>query len=185
MPKSPPKAPKRRARQPGAYLAAGRVVRPHGVRGEILAEGAPELMASVVPGGQIFFGSDRRQHDVEAVRTHKDRYLIRLRGVTDREQAEAFRGQEIHIRTSDAPELSPGTYYHWQILGLSVVSDDGENLGRVSRIIETGANDVYVVKAESSKELLIPAIESVVQQVDLDEGTLTVRLIPGLREIQP
>ncbi len=95
-----------------------------------------------------------------------------------------LRAAEIHIPTADAEELESGSYYHWQILGLKVVSDEGETLGSVTRIIVTGANDVYVVGGRAEKDLLIPAIDSVVRSVDLELGVLTVTLIPGLREVQ-
>lgn len=173
-----------RARQPGQYLVAGRVIRPHGVRGDILVEGAPELMASLMPGRTIYVGEQRAPMEVVALRPHQNRYLVTLDGLSGRDSAESLRGAELQILMADADELASGSYYHWQILGMKVVSDKGELLGSVTRIIETGANDVYVVSGEAEKDLLIPAIESVVKAVDLEAGEITVTLIPGLREVQ-
>jgi 16S rRNA processing protein RimM len=173
-----------RARQPGQYLVAGRVIRPHGVRGDVLVEGAPELMASIKPGITVYVGDQRMPMDVADVRPHQNRYIVRLDGLASRDDAEGLRAAEIHIPTADAEELESGSYYHWQILGLKVVSDEGETLGSVTRIIVTGANDVYVVGGRDEKDLLIPAIDSVVRSVDLELGVLTVTLIPGLREVQ-
>lgn len=173
-----------RARQPGQYLVAGRIIRPHGVRGDILVEGAPELMASLMPGKTVYVGDQRMPMEVAAVRPHQNRYLVSLDGLAGRDGAEKLRTAEICIPTADVEELASGSYYHWQIMGLKAVSDEGETLGSVTRIIETGANDVYVVSGAAEKDLLIPAIDSVVRSVDLESGVLTVTLIPGLREVQ-
>lgn len=184
MAKSPSKGNTGRPRQPGKYLVAGRVVRPHGVRGEILVEGSPELLASLVPGKTIYVGDNHTLMEIVAIRPHQDRYLISLPGVANREQADRLRAAEICIETADAEALDPGAYYHWQILGLDVATDLGEVLGKVTRIIETGANDVYVVGREGERDLLIPAITSVIRSLDLEAGVITVTLIEGLREIQ-
>ncbi len=176
--------PQGRAQQAGKFLAAGRVVRPHGIRGEILIEGVAELMASLIPGKTIYFGDGHTPKKLVAIRPHQNRYLVSLEGVVSRDRAEGLRAAEVYIETADAQELTPGAYYHWQILGLDVVSQDGEALGTVKGIIETGANDVYVVGKETGKDLLVPAISSTIRSVDLDAGTIIVNLIPGLREVQ-
>jgi 16S rRNA processing protein RimM len=77
--------------------------------------------------------------------------------------------------------LPEHTYYRWQILGLQVWSDEQQNLGQIVEILETGANDVYLVRSESGEELLLPAIEPVVLQVDLVGKRMRVHLLPGLR----
>jgi 16S rRNA processing protein RimM len=104
-----------------------------------------------------------------------------LEGCEDRDSAEHWREQTIFIRLEEAEPLPEGVYYRWQILGLDVVSDQDEPLGKVEQILETGANDVYLVRDESGNELLLPAIESVILQVDLERGRLLVHLLPGLR----
>jgi 16S rRNA processing protein RimM len=128
------------------------------------------MLVSLSPGMDVYVGQDFRRVEINAVRPHKDRYIVRFDGVQGREGAEDLRGCDIRIQSSDATELSPGAFYHWQILGLNVVSDEGESLGTVS--------------GGPERDLLLPAIESVVRSVDLDTGTLTVTLIPGLREAQ-
>jgi len=141
-------------------------------------------MASLSPGKTVFVGAEHTPMEVAAARPHQQRFLVDLEGVASRDQAEVLRAAEISLRSDEIQDLTPGAYYHWQILGLIVESDVGEFLGKVSRIIETGANDVYVVSRDAEKDLLIPAISSVVRSVDLEAGVLTVILIPGLREIQ-
>ncbi len=80
----------------------------------------------------------------------------------------------------DAAPLKKGQYYHHQIVGLAVVTAAGERLGTVEEILETGANDVYLVRRDDGRELLLPAIETVIEQIDLENKRLVVNLIPGL-----
>jgi len=104
-----------------------------------------------------------------------------IEGCTDRNKAERWRGAEIKIRFEEAQPLEAGVYYHWQILGLKVVTEQGGELGTVQEILETGANDVYIVRSEAGGELLLPAIPDVILEVNLEAARMIVRLIPGLR----
>ena len=106
--------------------------------------------------------------------------MIQLEDCADREAAEAFRGQLIQIRTGEAAPPPPGSYYYHQIVGLSVVTEEGEALGEVTEILETGSNDVYVITGPTG-ELLLPALTSVILQIDLEAKRMTVHLLEGLR----
>ena len=86
----------------------------------------------------------------------------------------------IFIRFEQSEPLAEDVYYHWQILGLEVVTVEDKHLGEIVEILETGANDVYIVRDPSEKEIMLPAIESVVQIVDLKNGRMIVKLFPGL-----
>ncbi|MBL8046418.1 MAG: 16S rRNA processing protein RimM, partial [Anaerolineales bacterium] len=103
-----------------------------------------------------------------------------LAGCFDRDAAEAYRGLPLRVEKASAPPLPPGTYYWNQILGLTVLTVDGEHLGTITEILETGANDVYAV-AGPNGELLIPAAPGVVQKVDLAAQQMVVHLPDGLR----
>ncbi len=166
--------------QTPAHLAVGRVLRPHGIRGALLVQANSQLIHSLQAGTKVFLGSDLEAATVDALRPHRQRFLLFLVGCRDRDEAERWRGQLIYLSTADAQPLPPGVYYQWQILGLRVETENGEILGTIEEIIETGANDVYVVRDQSGKELLIPAIEHVVAEVDLEAGQMLVRLPPGL-----
>ncbi len=87
---------------------------------------------------------------------------------------------EIRIPFDEADPLPAGEYYYWQILGLRVRTIEGEYLGEVSQILETGANDVYIVRTDDGEDLLIPAIRSVIQKIDLEHGVIEIEVIPGL-----
>lgn len=177
----PPQSEPERVR-PAEFVAVGRVVRPHGVRGNLLVEAISDLIHSLEQGVEVHLGDSERKTRVKYLRSHQNRYLLAVEGVHDRSEAEQYRGAEVLLSGQKTEDLPEGTYYHWQIVGLNVISDEGESLGTISRILETGANDVYVVEKEGAKELLLPAIDSVIVEVDLEQETLVVRLLPGLRD---
>jgi len=166
---------------PDEHLVVGRVIRPHGVRGMLLVEPFTEVIHSIRPSSEIFLGPDRVPVVVRAFRPHRARFLLSIEECDDRLAADGWRGLDIFLSIDDAEPLPEGVFYHWQILGLEVVTEEGELLGKVDQILETGANDVYMVRDEAGGELLIPAIESVILQTNLPQGQILVRLIPGLR----
>lgn len=175
----PPQSEPERAR-PAEHVAVGRVVRPHGVRGTLLVEPISEMIHSLEQGTEIYLEGSDQATRVVYLRAHKDRYLLQVADCNDRDEAEEWRGSEVLLAGERLEDLPEGTYYHWQIIGLDVVTESGERLGQIARILETGANDVYVVEREGEKELLLPAIDSVVLEVDLAQEQIVVRLMPGL-----
>lgn len=168
------------ARPSPEFLAVGRIVRPHGLRGGLVVESSGALLAGLNKGDTVLVGDERKEVVIEYVRPHQGRYLVALRDVHDRAESEALRGLDIYLPLARAKPLDGRTFYHWQIVGVAVETTEGRMLGRVSEIIETGANDVYVVQDDDGSEHLIPAIESVIVQVDVDAGRMLVRPMPGL-----
>jgi len=132
-------------------------------------------------GRKIYLGPDRTPRTVRSLRSHGENYLVLLKGTADRTGADRYRGAVIYVRSDSAPPLPLDVYYNWQIVGLEVHTEGGETLGKIAEILQTRANDVYVVRNEGGEELLLPAIESVILNVDLDAKRMLVRLIPGLR----
>jgi 16S rRNA processing protein RimM len=168
------------ARPPGETLAVGRIVRPHGVRGGLLFEAYSELVSVLAPDAHVFVGESKQPATILGVRKHGKRYLLELKGCTSLEAAEALRSAEVRVAAEQAPALPAGTYFHWQILGLTVITDQGEVLGQVAEILATGANDVYLVRGE--RDILLPATQEVVLQVDPAAGQMIVHLLPGLAD---
>jgi len=167
-------------RPSGETLAVGRIVRPHGVRGGLLLDPYSELVSVLVPEASVFVGEARQPATVIGVRKHGKRYLLELKGCSSLEAAEAWRSAEVRVAVEDAPALPAGTYFHWQILGLTVITDEGVVLGQVAEILPTGANDVYLVRGE--REILLPATQEVVLQIDPVAGQMIVHLLPGLAD---
>ena len=162
-----------------AFLAVARVRRPFGVKGELLLQVLTDFPRQLFQAERLYLGEAHRLHTVASLRRHGQDMLLQLEEVTDRDQAEALRGEVLFTRTDDLPPLPPGVYYLHQIEGLEVLTEQGENLGRVKEILKTGANDVYVVQGEKG-EILLPAIPQVIREVRLEEGRIVVRLLEGL-----
>jgi 16S rRNA processing protein RimM len=169
------------AQQPPEFLAVGRILRPHGVRGNLLIAAESEVIKSITPGSQIFLGPEHIPFNVRTFSSHRGQYLLSLEKLSSRDDAEAYRDSTLYIRFEDTSPLPENVYFYWQLLGLDVRSDEDERLGTLEEIIETGANDVYLVRSEMGEELLLPAIESVIQSIDLEKNLMIVHLIPGLR----
>jgi 16S rRNA processing protein RimM len=104
---------------------------------------------------------------------------VTLFGVDTREQAQALRGAYLQVREGDLDALPEGEYYRFQLIGLAVRSVDGRDLGRVTDVLSAHENDIYVVSSPSG-EVLIPAVDDVVQNIDLSAGLVTIEIIPGL-----
>jgi 16S rRNA processing protein RimM len=162
------------------FLAVGRVIRPHGVRGELLLEALTDFPDHLREVEVVYLGDAAEPHPLAGARRHRQQLIIRLGDCADRDCAERFRGQLVQIQAAAAAPLPPGHYYHHQLLGLAVVTEAGEALGELVEILETGANDVYVVRGPAG-DILLPAIRSVVRAIDLDARQVTVHLLEGLR----
>ena len=161
-------------------LAVGRVVRPHGVRGELLLDILTDFPERLAEKEVVYLGEAAVPHPLRRARVHRGRLLIQLEDCLTLEAAEALRGQLVQIKEAEASPLPAGRYYQHQILGLDVLTETGEKLGQVTEILETGANDVYVVTGPGG-EVLLPALNSVVIQIDLEAHRIIVRLMDGLR----
>ena len=162
------------------FLAVGRVLRPHGVKGEIrvaIHTDHPERFGHYK---QLYLGPEHIPFTLQGHRFHQGTVLLKLGGIDDRTLAGTLRDQWVWIPMDEAVPLQEGECYLYQILHLRVVTVDGEELGQVSEIIETGANNVYVVRGQQG-EILLPDIEEVVVKVDIEAGQMTVRLMEGLR----
>ena len=117
---------------------------------------------------------------IERCRWHQGLALIKFRGFETQEDAMHLLGVQLEVSLDEVPSLSPDSYYHFQILDMEVWTESGEFLGTVEDILSTGSNDVYVVN-QGKNEVLVPAIEGVVLEVDLEKGRITVDLPEGLR----
>lgn len=165
---------------PTEFLAVGRVLRPHGVRGELLLETLTDFPEHLAEQKVVYLGDPPQPHPLAAVRRHRRQLLLRLADCHDADTAEAYRDQLVQIEAEAAAPLPPGLYYHHQLLGLAVYTDEGEHLGELVEILETGANDVYVVQGAQG-EVLLPVIAEVIGAVDLPARRMTVHLLVGLR----
>ena len=119
---------------------------------------------------------------VEAARSYKESYLLKLQGIDSMEAAKDYCNALLKIDESQLYPLPAGHYYHFQLQGLSVYDEEKGFLGELGEVLETGANDVYVVQSPEYGEILLPAIKDVIREVNLEEKIMRVRLLPGLIE---
>lgn len=165
-------------------LSLGRVAGAHGVRGALKIRGvgggaapAPGFFAAL---GEVEIGG--RRYTVQAASQHQRQTLLQLEGVADRDQAEALIGQEVKGESSRFPPLPEGEYYWFQVLGLPVLhAGDGRLLGHLAEILPTAGHDVYVVR-QGKQEVMLPAVEEVITEINLEQGWIKVQPPPGLLE---
>ena len=161
------------------YLVIGRVFKPWVVHGEVKIQILTEFPERFASLRTVYLGDDAKPFLVQSGRLHGNAALLKFNGIDTPEQAEVLRNQIVQIELKDAVKLPKGKLYLYQLIGLRVVTAEGEKLGEITDVLETGANDVYVVH-DGAREILIPAIEDVVKEVSLERGEVTIKLIEGL-----
>lgn len=119
--------------------------------------------------------------EIQEVKYHKNMVLIKFKGIDKVEDAEQLKNTYLEVDRENAIDLEEGTYFVADLLGLSVITDEGETLGKLEDIFNTGSNDIYVVKSEDGKQLLLPAIKEVIKEINLNQGKILVHLLEGLR----
>jgi 16S rRNA processing protein RimM len=159
-------------------VAIGRVVKPQGRKGEVLTEShsdRPDRFPSLRRAYRAGPGGAAEEVRITSCWPHKGRYVLKLEGVDSISAAEGYRGLELRIPEDDIPALPPGSYYHYQLVGLRVRDEDGCPLGVVENIWETGGEAPVLVVRGAGGEVLLPLAETFVKRVDLDAGVLVGR----------
>lgn len=166
-------------------ILVGKVVRPHGVDGRLRIRSFARSEESFLTAETVFMkcGSGAAcEYRVLSVSPHKNLLLLKLEGLDSLDEAEDKRGAEIYIRrAASAPGEEEEFFWH-ELIGLEVFLDTGRRLGTLRDIIPTGANDIYVVK-DGTREILIPAVHDVVEEVDVGKGRMIVREMEGLLDL--
>jgi 16S rRNA processing protein RimM len=163
------------------FLAIGCILRPHGVRGEVVVEVLTDFPERFEAPDQLYVGDSftAELKRVSSTRWHKNRVLLSFEGCTDRNCAETLRDRYVVVPLEQAKLLPEDTYYAYQLTGLQVVSSEGEDLGKIVDVLFMDANDIYVVEGPRG-QILLPAIADVIDSIDVERGQVTVNLIPGL-----
>lgn len=161
------------------YLAIGFLRRPHGVMGEMIMDLHTDFPERIKPGRKVYLGDKHESVTLGSVRTHANGMLVKIRGFDDPESAGRFRNHWVYVKSSEVPSLPAGQVYKYELIGLDVIDDAANPLGKIAEVLETGANDVYIVR-DDKKEILLPAIPEVILKVDMETKVMTVHLIDGL-----
>lgn len=160
-------------------LIIGRVLKPFGVRGELKIEILTEFPERFASLRQVFLGDDAKSFAVESARLHSGAALLKLAGIDTPEDAARLREQLVYVALEDAVKLSENQVYLYQLIGLRVKTQDGKFLGEITDVLDTRANDVYIV-SDGTREILLPAIPDIVKEINLERGEMIVQLIDGL-----
>jgi 16S rRNA processing protein RimM len=158
------------------FLAIGFLRRPHGLKGEILMDVLTDFPERLGAGKEVYISEAHKSYRIAHVRKHDQKLLISLEGVADRDQAGTLRNQPVYIRQDALPALEEGAFYFHELFGLAVIDEQGELLGTLEEILETGANDVYLVRSAEGQEILLPAIDNVILNIDRASRVMHVRL---------
>jgi 16S rRNA processing protein RimM len=159
-------------------VVVGRIVGAWGLRGEVKVQSHTDNPERLSAGSRVYLS--KRPAMIERSAGTKAGLRLKLDLASDRTQAEELRGLLLTVPRTEVAPLPDGSYYHFQIIDMDVVSEDGELMGKVAEILTTGSNDVYVVRASGSKDILVPAIAGVVLKIDLDQNEMVVRIPQGL-----
>jgi 16S rRNA processing protein RimM len=163
------------------WATIGKAVALFGIHGELKVRLLTDIPDRFAELEAVYVGPNHTPHPIQSVRPYKDEMIVlKLKGIDDASTAEPLRNQDLTIPLSKLAELPPGSYYQHDILGLNVLTLDGQELGQIVEIIVTGSNDVYIVKKPEGPQVLIPAIKDVIKQIDLIRRTMHIDPLPGL-----
>jgi len=163
------------------FILVGIVRRPHGVKGELLVSLETDFPERLAKGARLYLGDEHRVVTIRSRRQHADGLLLAFEEFRDKPAVERLHNVSVYSKVDELPELPAGRYYQYQLIGLHVVEENGEGIGTLTQIFNTGANDIYVVRDHGGKEILLPAISDVIRRIELEEKRIVVRLMPGLR----
>lgn len=164
-------------------LQVGVITQTHGIRGEVKvfpttddAQRFKKLKKVILDNGK-----ERRELEITSVKFFKNLVILKFKGIDDINDVEKYKKAPLFVTREDAVPLEENEYFIADLIGLKVISDEGEILGTLDDVLQTGANDVYVVKNDKGEEILVPAIKDCVKNVDIEGGEVTLHLLPGLR----
>ena len=165
------------------FVIVGKFRRPHGIRGEIIMTVLTDYPDLITPGITLYIGNNYHPYTIRSIRWHGGDMLIALAELPDRTAVEIFRNIMVYMKAEDIPELPEGEYYSHQLVGMDVITDQDQELGKIKEILITGANDVYLVESADGQQVLLPVIEQVVLNIDHESRKILVHILPGLLDL--
>ena len=149
------------------FICIGKIHRAHGIKGDVILDPMTDFPERIRRGKKVYAGEEHVPLTVARVRQKAPFLLVGFKEIEDETAAGQFRNTYIYVKTSDLPKLPEGEYYFHQLIGLEAVNVSGEHIGKLSEILETGANDVYVIKKDDGTEELVPDVPQFIQQIDI------------------
>ncbi len=165
------------------YLRVGVISSTHGIKGEVKVFPTTDDVNRFKELKKVILdtGKELLPMEIEGVKFFKQMAILKFKGIDDINDVEKYKGKDLLVDRENAVKLEEGEYFIYDLIQSEVITDEGEMLGYLAEIISTGANDVYVVKTEDGKEILIPSIKECILDVDVDHKKITVHLLNGLR----
>ncbi len=165
------------------YFEVGQIVNTFGIKGFIKIKPFTDEVSRFEELKEIYVeqkNKELKEVKIEKISYQKELVLLKLKGIDDLTQAEKLKGLYLKISRKNAKKLPKGTYFIADLIGMNVYSDEGKLLGKLDDVYSTGANDVYVVKNENGIQVLLPATQEVIKQIDLDNEKIIVHMLEGL-----
>ena len=164
-------------------LQVGVITQTHGIRGEVKVFPTTDDAARFKKLKKVTLdnGKERRELEIASVKFFKNLVILKFKGIDNINDVEKYKKAPLYVTREDAVPLGENEYFIADLIGLKVISDEGEVLGILDDVLQTGANDVYVVKCDNGEEILVPAIKDCVKNVDIEGNEITLHLLPGLR----
>ncbi len=166
-------------------LRVGVITSTHGIRGEVKVFPTTDDVNRFKKLKKVFLevGKEYKELKISSVKFFKNMVIIKFEGLNNINDVERFRQLSLYVTREDAVKCEEGEYFIADLIGLQVVTDTGETLGILKDVLQTGANDVYIVEMENKKEVLLPAIKDCILNVSLEENKMEVHVLEGLLDL--
>ena len=171
--------------QQNDYLQVGVITSTHGIKGEVKVFPTTDDAGRFKELRHVILDAGKEQIplEVQNVKFFKQFVILKFQDVDDINEIEPYKGKSLYVTRENAVKLKKNEYFIADLIGLKMISDEGEDLGELTDVLQTGANDVYVISKEGADDILLPAIKDCVKQVDIEGGTMQVHLLDGLRDL--
>ena len=166
------------------FLQVGVITSTHGVRGEVKVFPTTDDPARFKKLKQVILDDGKQKIDLEiaSVKFFKNMVILKFKGIDNINDVEQYRRAQILVTRENAVPLAENEYFIADLIGLAAKSDEGEDLGIIEDVLQTGANDVYVIRTPQKEEILVPAIKECIINVNLEQNEMLIHLLPGLRD---
>ena len=161
----------------------GNILKPQGLKGEVKVKPVSPYPERFKKIEKVFIKRESFYiYSIERVRIADKYVFLKFAEINSREEAESIRNCGIFIDKQDLIELKPGEYFIYDLIDCDVVTENGENLGKVTDVIQMDSNDVYVIRSKNSREILLPAIKDIIRDININKKLIIIHLIAGIKE---